>query len=65
MDAGVIAFIVIALALGSLIGWLVGTRAAAASKEVTENLRLQLDSVTRERDDNRLAVNELANLGVN
>ncbi len=25
------------LALGGLIGWLVGTRAAAASKEVTEN----------------------------
>ena len=62
MDAGVIAFIVIALALGGLIGWLVGTRAAAASKEVTENLRLQLDAVTRERDDNRSAVNELAAL---
>ena len=60
MDAGVIAFIVIALALGGLIGWLAGTRSGAASKEVTENLRLQLDAVTKERDDNRSAANELA-----
>jgi len=62
MNAGVIAFIVIALALGGLIGWLVGTRAAAASKEVTENLRLQLDAVTKERDDNRSAAHELTAL---
>ena len=62
MDAGVVAFIVIALALGGVIGWLVGARAAAAGKQVTENLRLQLDAVTRERDENRSAVNELAAL---
>ena len=62
MDAGVVAFIVIALALGGVIGWLIGARAAAAGKQVTENLRLQLDAVTRERDENRSAVNELAAL---
>ena len=55
MDAAVIAFIVIALGVGALIGWLVGSRAAAAGKQVTESLRLQLDEVVRERDDARKA----------
>ena len=51
MDATVFAFIVIALALGGLIGWLIGGRAASSSKEVVENLRLQLNEVIRERDE--------------
>jgi DNA recombination protein RmuC len=62
MDATVIAVVFIALALGGIIGWLIGSRAAAAGKQVTENLRLQLDEVVRERDANRGAVNELAAL---
>jgi DNA recombination protein RmuC len=62
MSAGVIAFIFIALAIGALVGWLIGSRAAAASKQVTESLRLQLDEVVKERDSNRAAVSELAAL---
>src|SRR5437879_1912739 len=62
MDAAVLGFIFVALAIGGLIGWLIGSRAAAASKQVTENLRLQLDSVVKERDANRAAAQELAAL---
>jgi DNA recombination protein RmuC len=62
MDAGVIGFVFLALAVGGIIGWLVGSRAAAASKQVTESLRLQLDEVVKERDANRAAVNELSAL---
>jgi DNA recombination protein RmuC len=62
MDAGVIGFVLLALAVGGIIGWLVGSRAAAASKQVTESLRLQLDEVVKERDSNRGAVSELAGL---
>ena len=62
MNAAVIAFVLIALAIGGIIGWLIGSRAAAASKQVTESLRLQLDAVVRERDSNRSAVNELGAL---
>jgi DNA recombination protein RmuC len=61
MDSGVVALVgVVALALGALIGWLIGSRAAAASKQVTESLRLQLDEVVKERDSNRAAAQELA-----
>src|SRR5436305_12411372 len=62
MNAAVIAFVLIALAIGGLIGWLIGGRAAAASKHVTESMRLQLDEVVKERDANRLASQELAAL---
>jgi DNA recombination protein RmuC len=59
MDAAVFTFVFIALAVGGLVGWLVGSRAAAASKQVTESLRLQLDEVVKERDANRSAATEL------
>ncbi len=62
MNAAVIVFVLIALAVGGLIGWLIGSRAAAASKHVTESMRLQLDEVVRERDANRSASHELAAL---
>jgi DNA recombination protein RmuC len=62
MDAAVLGFTFVALAVGGIIGWLIGSRAAAASKQVTESLRLQLDEVVRERDANRSAVQELAAL---
>jgi DNA recombination protein RmuC len=39
-----------ALALGALIGWLLGSRGAAAGQGVAESLRLQLDAVREERD---------------
>ena len=62
MDAAVLGFTFIALAIGGIIGWLIGSRAAAASKQVTENLRLQLDEVVKERDANRAAAQDLAAL---
>ena len=60
MDAATIVFILVALALGALIGWLIGSRASASSKDVIDNLRLQLDEVVKERDSNRDAANDLA-----
>jgi DNA recombination protein RmuC len=62
MDATVIAVVLIALAVGAIIGWLVGSRAAAGAKQTVENLRLQLDEVVKERDANRGALNELGAL---
>jgi len=62
MGSAGVAFILLALALGGIIGWLVGGRSAAAAKQVTENLRLQLDAVVKERDANRDAVTKLTAL---
>src|ERR1700712_1803894 len=62
MNAAAIAFLFIALAIGGLIGWLIGSRATAASKQVIESLRLQLDEVVKERDSNRTAAHDLAAL---
>jgi len=53
---------IVALAAGTLIGWLFGSRSAAGSKPVIDSLRLQLDEVVKERDSNRAAVHELAGL---
>ena len=50
MDATAILFIMAALALGALLGWLLGSRGAAAGKGVADLLRLQLDAVREERD---------------
>jgi DNA recombination protein RmuC len=60
MDATVIAFIVVALAVGALIGWLYAGRESAGAKQTVENLRLQLDAVVKERDENRQAAHDLA-----
>ena len=62
MEATVIAMVVIALAVGVVIGWLMGSRDGTDAKQTVENLRLQLDEVVRERDSNRGAVSELAAL---
>lgn len=62
IDAAFIAFIVIAGGVGALVGWLIGSRASAASRQVTETLRLQLDEVVKERDLNRTAANDLSAL---
>ena len=62
MDAAVVGFVLVALIVGALIGWLWASRDAAGAKQTVENLRLQLDEVVRERDSNRGAVSELAAL---
>src|SRR3954468_7356428 len=53
---------IIGLAVGALIGWLVGNRAAAGAAQTVDALRLQLDEVVKERDTNREATNKLAAL---
>lgn len=50
MDSMAVVIGGIALAFGALVGWLVASRQAAAAKQVTDSLRLQLDGVVRERD---------------
>src|SRR6478672_3221291 len=62
MDATVLVFLVVALAVGALIGWLLGSREGAGAKQTVDNLRLQLDEVVKERDANRSAGHELAAL---
>jgi DNA recombination protein RmuC len=62
MDWTVVAFVLIALAVGGVIGWLWASRDGAGAKQTVENLRLQLDGVVKERDVNRSAVSELAAL---
>ena len=62
MDAAVFGFVVVAMAVGAVIGWLIGSRAAAGAKQTVDNLRLQLDEVVKERDSNRAAVAELGAL---
>ena len=59
MDASVIIVAIVALALGALIGWLIGSRGAAAGQGVAESLRLQLDSVRDERDAHARAIEAL------
>ena len=62
MTATVLLVSILALCVGALIGWLIGSRAAAAAKQTVDNLRLQLDSVVKERDANRDAATRLAAL---
>src|SRR5579884_2169049 len=62
MDVMVLLFVLVTLPVGALIGWLLGSKEAAAARQVTESLRLQLDAVTQERDAARPAIQELAAL---
>ncbi len=62
MSGTVIAFVVIALAIGALVGWLLGSRDGAGARQTVESLRLQLDEVVKERDANREAATRLAAL---
>src|SRR5688500_17803009 len=50
MDASLIIFTIVALALGALIGWLLGSRGGEQGRATAESLRLQLDGVVAERD---------------
>lgn len=62
MSGTVIAFVAIALAIGALVGWLLGSREGAGARQTIDNLRLQLDEVVKERDANREAATRLAAL---
>ena len=53
MDASLIIAAIVALALGALIGWLLGSRGGEQGKATAESLRMQLDGVARERDEAR------------
>jgi DNA recombination protein RmuC len=54
MDLGVvIAIATIALGLGAVIGWLFASREGATAKQTVESLRMQLNSVSAERDQAR------------
>ncbi len=56
MDATAILFVIAALALGMLVGWLLGSRGSAAGQGVADSLRLQLDGVREERDAHARAI---------
>jgi DNA recombination protein RmuC len=60
MGVGVVAAVLVALAIGALIGWLIGSRDGVGAKQTVDSLRLQLDEVVKERDANRGAAQELA-----
>lgn len=62
MDATVVAFVLVALIVGGVLGWLWASREAAGARQTVENLRLQLDEMVKERDLSRGAVSELAAL---
>ena len=62
MDAITLLLLVVALAIGAVIGWLIGSRAAAGASQTVDALRLQLDGVVKERDVNREAATRLAAL---
>jgi DNA recombination protein RmuC len=55
MDASMIMVALVALALGALIGWLLGSRGGEQGKATAESLRMQLDEVVKERDSARSA----------
>jgi DNA recombination protein RmuC len=62
LSVAVVAFVVLALILGGVFGWLYASREAAGANRTVDSLRRQLDEVIKERDANRSAANELAAL---
>jgi DNA recombination protein RmuC len=53
MDLGLILAAAAALAIGALIGWLAAARNSAGAAQTVDNLRMQLNAVTGERDEAR------------
>jgi DNA recombination protein RmuC len=53
VDATVLLIAVVALGLGALVGWLLGSRNGVAARQTVDSLRLQLDEVVKERNDAR------------
>ena len=60
MDSSLVIVAIAALALGALIGWLLGSRGGEQGRATAESLRMQLDEVIKERDANRAAAQDLA-----
>src|SRR5688500_1181897 len=60
MNASLIIVALIALALGALIGWLLGSRGGEQGRAVAESLRMQLDGVAKERDEARDQIGPLS-----
>jgi DNA recombination protein RmuC len=60
MGMTVLLFAIVALVVGAVIGWLLGSREGAGAKQTMKTLRLQLDEVVKERDANRSAAQDLA-----
>jgi DNA recombination protein RmuC len=60
MEAGLIVVALIALAVGGIIGWLMGSRGASEGKATAESLRMQLDGVVAERDSARSEIGPLS-----
>ena len=56
MDAAAVTVVFVALAVGALLGWLIGSRASAAGEGVVVSLRLQLDALREERDGHARSV---------
>ena len=50
MDATILLFMMMALGVGALIGWLLGSRQSAGERRTSEMLRLQRDELVQERD---------------
>ena len=59
MDSTLILFIIAALVLGALLGWLLGSRGSTAGQGVVDALRLQLDGVRDERDMHARSIDTL------
>jgi len=59
LDANLIVILLIGLAAGALLGWLIGSRSAAEGRGVADSLRLQLDGVREERDAHAAALDSL------
>lgn len=60
MDAALVIVAIAGLAVGALIGWLLGARRSAGDRQTAQMLRLQLDEVVIERDANKEAARNLA-----
>src|SRR5690348_10579475 len=62
MSLAAVAFAILALIVGAIIGWLYASRETAGAKQAVATLRSQLNEVVKERDANREAATKLAAL---